>query len=114
MTGSDPRIPVYFGAALDVAPGVALLVEGDTPVPPGAAVARFAPRATLGHAVGCPCCAPRGPVAEALGRLFLAHMRGRSAPLRAIVAVTCSEAGHDAVRAALRADPLSRARFRLL
>ncbi len=113
MAASDIRIPVYFGALADAAPNTALLVEGDAPAPAGIAVARFVPRAMFGHAIGCVCCAPRGPVAEALSRLFLTEARGRGAPLRGVVAVTCSEAGRQAVRLALDADPLSRARFRL-
>ena len=113
MPDSDPRIPVRFGALSDAAPGTALLVEGDAPVPASVAVARFTPRLGFGHAAGCTCCAARGPVAEGLSRLFLAHARGRDAPLRVVVGVTRSEAGRRAVRAALDADPLSRARFRL-
>jgi hypothetical protein len=113
MPGSDSRIPVRFGALSDAGPGTALLVEEEAPVPAGIAVARFTPRLGFGHAAGCACCIARGPVAEGLSRLFLAHARGRNPPLRAVVAVTRSEAGRQAVWAALEADPLSRARFRL-
>jgi len=113
MPDSDPRIPVRFGALSDAAPGTALLVEGDAPVPAGVAVARFTPSTGFGHGVKCACCTPRGAVSEALSRLFLASVRGGSAPLLAVVAVTRSEAGRQAVCAALDADPLSRARFQL-
>ncbi len=113
MTASDPRLPVRFGVISDAAPDVALLIEGDAPAPAGIACARFAARPGIGHGAGCACCAPRCPAAEALARLFLARVRGQTAPFQAVVAVTSSEAGRRAVRAALGADPMSVARFRL-
>lgn len=113
MLHTDSRIPVHFGALSDAEPGIALLIEGDTPAPPGAAYARFMVRSPFGHTTGCTCCAPRGPAAEALTRLFLAGVRGVAGPFRGVVAVASSKAGRRAVRVALDADPLSAARFRL-
>ncbi len=79
----------------------------------GRPVARFRLAPGLaGHAPGCACCVPRGPVAEALGRLFLARARGEVAWFRS-VAVLASLAGEAAVRAALAEDQVSAGRFRL-
>jgi hypothetical protein len=66
-----------------------------------------------GHPMGCTCCTPRGPVADALGRLFLARARREVPWFSAVVAVARTEAGADAVRAALRDDVVTTARFRL-
>ena len=110
----DDRLAVRFGRSGEARAGEALLVEGEAPVPPGHPVARFRLRAGLfGHPVGCACCAPRGPVAEALGRLFLARARGEVAFFHAVVAVTATPAGEAAVRAALAEDQVSAGRFRL-
>jgi len=101
-----------------------LLIEGDAPRDGDApvhgaapatrpAVARFTlPVRIATHPLGCICCAPRGPVAEALGRLFLARARGELPWFRSVVAVTHSAAGADAVRAALAGDVVTAARFR--
>jgi hypothetical protein len=106
----DPRIPLHFGPLAEAAADAALLIEGDAPAPPGRVVARFvAP--TGFHPVGCACCEPRGPVAEALGRLFLARARG-GPWFSAVQAVTRSTAGRAAVRAALAVDKLIAARYR--
>ena len=96
-----------------VAPDDALLIEGVAPAPVGHAVERFrlSPR-LAGHPLGCPCCIPRGPVAEALGRLFLARARGEAVWFRS-VAVLATPAGEAAVRAALAEDQVSAGRFRL-
>lgn len=110
----DLRLPVRLGRAETVGPGEALLVEGDGRVPPEHVVARFrlaAPRRW--HPADCACCAPRGAVAETLGRLFLARARGEVAFFTAVVAVATTEAGEAAVRAALAHDQLCAARFRL-
>ena len=107
----DTRIPVGFGpAALDG--GTALLVEGDAPAPAGTPVARFTLPVATGHSAGCPCCAPRGPVAAALGGLFLARAKGEAAWFERVVALTQGARGREAVLAALANDPLVSARFR--
>jgi hypothetical protein len=63
--------------------------------------------------MGCACCTPRGPVAEALGRLFLARTRGDGAFFRSVVAVVTTSGGRTAVRAALAQDQVCAGRFRL-
>jgi hypothetical protein len=111
---ADGRLAVRFGLGEDAEPGEALLAEGEDPLPPGHPVARFSLRPGLrGHPIGCACCSPRGPVAEALGRLFLARARGEVAFFRSVVAVTATPAGEAAVRAALAEDQVSAGRFRL-
>lgn len=102
------RIGLGFGGA--VRAGDAVLIEGDGVAPEAAAVERFRLEANPLHGIGCLCCAPRGPAAEALGRLFLARARG-TAPLFSRVAVVASPAGVSAVRAALEGDAVTRARF---
>jgi hypothetical protein len=114
VESSDDRVPVRFGSAEAAGQDDALLVEGDTVAPPGHAVAlfRLGPGLT-GHPFGCACCVPRGPVAEALGRLFLARARGEVAFFRSVVALVATPAGEAAVRAALAEDQVSAGRFRL-
>jgi hypothetical protein len=111
----DSRLVVRFGSAADVPAGrVALLIEDGARAPlAGVPVARFVVPATTRHHFGCACCLPRGPVAEALGRLFLARARGEAALFDSVVAVTHTPAGAAAVRAALGGDVVTRARFRL-
>jgi hypothetical protein len=113
VESSDDRVPVRFGSGDAAGPDAALLVEGDTVVPPGHAVVRFRlGPGLIGHPFGCACCVPRGPVAEALGRLFLARARGEVAFFRLVVVVATPE-GEAAVRAALAEDQVSAGRFRL-
>jgi hypothetical protein len=108
----DGRIWVRFGTVDEAEPGEALLIEGQVPTG-GPAVARFVVPARIGgHPAGCNCCAPRGPVATALGALFLARARGELPWFRSMVAVTQSAAGAAAVRAAMEEDVVTRARFR--
>jgi hypothetical protein len=111
---ADDRVPVRFGSADTAGPCDALLVEGEAPVPAGHAMAWFRVSTGLpGHCLGCPCCTPRGPVAEALGRLFLARARAEAPFFNAVVAVVATPAGNASVRAALAEDQLSAGRFRL-
>jgi hypothetical protein len=114
VESSDDRVPVRFGSVDAAGPDAALLVEGDAVVPAGHAVVqiRLGPGLT-GHPFGCACCVPRGPVAEALGRLFLARARSEVAFFRSVVAVVATPAGEAAVRAALAEDQVSAGRFRL-
>lgn len=113
----DARVPVRFAApdqpGDQAGPEDALLIEGDAPAPPGHAMARFVLPEKPAHPIGCACCLPRGPVAEALTKLFLARVRGEVAFFRAVVALPASAAGAAAIRAALADDPLVSARFRL-
>ena len=107
----DARLPVRFGTPDQAGPEAALLIEGDVPAPSGVLAARFV-LAQGGHSAGCACCAPRGPAAEALRRLFLTRARGGQL-FREVVAVVRGQAGEAAVRAALSDDLLASARFRL-
>ncbi len=114
MATDDARIGVRFGAAGDAGPDDALLIEGDAPADRPAAARFNLPARIATHPRGCTCCTPRGPVAEALGRLFLARARGNLPWFRSVVAVTRNDAGADAVRAALTSDMVTTARFREL
>jgi hypothetical protein len=110
----DARIPVRFADAAPVAADAAWLIQGDAAAPPGAAVARFVlPDRLPSHPTDCACCVPRGPVAEALTRLFLARARGEAAFFRQVIAVPADAAGRSAISAALRDDPMLAGRFRL-
>ncbi len=62
------------------------------------------------HLPGCTCCAPRGPLARALARLFLARVRGEVAHFDDVVLAD----GFDqtALDAALTQDVVVAARFR--
>jgi hypothetical protein len=114
MMATEDRVPVRFDATDAARSDEALLVEGDVAVPAGHAVGRFTLAPGLfGHPLGCACCTPRGPVADALGRLFLARARGEVAFFRSVVAVVATPAGEAAVRAALAQDQVSAGRFRL-
>ncbi len=106
----DGRIPVVLGGV--AGKGDAVLLEGEGVLPAGVAAARFMVSAG-GHAIGCACCVPRSDAARALGRLFLARARGEVAAFRRVVAVTTSEAGRAAVKAAVAGDVVASARFRL-
>ncbi len=107
----DARLPVRFGTPDQAGPERALLIEGDAPAPPGVPFARFVLAPGI-HPASCACCAPRGPVAEALARLFLDRARG-GAPFREVIALVRGPTGEEAVRAAVTADQLAAARFRL-
>jgi hypothetical protein len=108
----DPRIGVRFGTIDEAGPGETLLIEGGAVADrPGATHFVLTPRNAT-HSLGCACCAPRGPVAEALGRLFLARARGEVPWFRSVVAATHSIAGREAVRTALTEDVVTSARFR--
>jgi len=117
----DPRVPdsrliVRFGTLADAGPSDAVLIEdgvpANTPLPAAIPVARFAVPATS-HRLGCACCLPRGPVAVALARLFLARARGEAPLFDTVIAVARGPAGVAAVRAALIDDVVTCARFRL-
>jgi hypothetical protein len=112
-SASDTRIPVIFGTTVKT-DGVltAALVEGDRPAPAAAFIQRFTPPSPTGHAIGCACCAPRGPAAIALATLFRARATGAAPYFRAVL-INASPAGETAIRAALCEDPYAAARFRL-
>lgn len=91
----DARIPVLFAPVAESGPGDLLLTEADLSGAPG-------------HSAGCGCCAPRGALAQALHRLFLARVRGEVAFFRRVV-VTAPAAG---LREALTGDTFLAGRYR--
>ena len=115
----DARVPVRIGAVAEAGPDDALLIEGDGPAPDGVPLERFrVPVFEIGpagpHRIGCACCTPRVPVADALARLFLARARGDSGFFQSVLAVPLGAAGAAAIRAALDSDQMAASRFRLL
>jgi hypothetical protein len=107
----DARIPVMFAPAASAGRGDAVLIEGEGTAPEGVPVARLA-APPPGHATGCTCCAPRGPVAEALHRLFLARARGGCAFFTRVVVCAGAE-GEAAIRQALAGDAFLAGRYRV-
>ena len=107
----DARIRVHvLSPGESPAPGMAILAEA-----PAAALAPAMAVFTLegAHAPACACCGARGPVAEALDRLFLGRVRGEFPWFTAIAALPRSDDGAEAIRRTLREDQASSARFRL-
>lgn len=110
----DARIPVRFVAQGQAHEACAWLAQDGAGVPASVPVVRFSlPPSPVGHPAACSCCIPRGPVEEALGRLFLARVRGEVPFFRTVIAVASNDLGVAAIKAALRTDPVSQARFRL-
>jgi hypothetical protein len=110
----DSRVKLRIGTLGEAGPTDALLVEGKVSLPAGTPYVRFVLPAATAHAIGCACCLPRGPVAEALSLLFLQRVRGEVAHFDEILAVPAGAAGEAAIRAALQNDPVVSARFRLV
>ncbi|MBO1075985.1 hypothetical protein [Roseomonas marmotae] len=110
----DARTPVRLLAhAAEAPPGAVVLAEDGAALPPGTArVERYATPAATAHPIGCACCQPRSPAAIALDRLFLARMRGETPWFKEIVALAVTDAGRQAVLAALQQDNVISARFR--
>jgi len=104
----DARIPVLPAPAVDGERAAWLLEAGHDAPADAVAVERFASALPV-HPAGCACCAPRGPIAEALRRLFLARAKG---PFFTVVRVAASAAGEAAVRDVLDSDPLVSGWFR--
>lgn len=102
----DARIPVVFGSRRDAQEGDVVLA-GVLDGPPGPDLA-----GPGGHGAGCACCVARTPAAQALGRLFTQRARGEVAFFRRVLVE--GQALEAAVRAALQADPVAAARFRLV
>ncbi len=125
-SGSEMRIPVFFGAATGQAAAggaaagqaageTAWLVEDGLAMPDeGYAVGFILPPPKFGeaagHPAGCFCCTPRGPAAEALTRMFRARSMG-TAPFFKRIVVLGSAAGSAAVREALAQDVVTKARY---
>jgi hypothetical protein len=104
------RIPLVFHGEPE--PGDAVLIEGDAQAPPGTYTIRFNLSAQTSHPVGCACCVPRGPVAEALAGAFRDRATGKAPFFNCILVLAESPAGEAAIRAALAQDVLVMARFR--
>ena len=108
----DARIPIHLLKPGETpAPGMALLAEAPAEVS-ATAMALFS--LTGAHVPACACCGVRGPVAEALDRLFLGRVRGTLPWFSAIAALPQSAEAAEAIRQTLREDQASFARFRLL
>jgi G3E family GTPase len=105
--GSDTRIAVVLGGA----PGAtdAVLVEAGVAAPAGLYISRFS---VTVHTAGCLCCQPRSGAGQALAQLFRDRATG-SAPFFSRLIVVASQAGEQAVSAAIKTDMLCRARYRL-
>jgi hypothetical protein len=117
---ADGRIPVAtvdseaaLAVFLALRPGAAILAESPPgPLPEGAvAQARFDPRVPA-HAIACHCCSGRTPMAQALDRLFLARVKGRTPWFRQVVALLPAAEARDALAATLRDDAVTAGRYR--
>lgn len=107
----DARIPIHLLKPGETpAPGMAVLAEAPAEVS-APAMALFS--LSGAHVPACTCCGVRGPVAEALDRLFLGRVRGALPWFTAIAALPQSAEAAEAIRKTLRDDPASSARFRL-
>lgn len=108
----DARLPVHLLTPGEIpAPGMAVLAEApSTALAPAMALFSL----TGAHVPACACCGMRGPVAEALDRLFLGRVRGTLPWFTAIAALPQSADAAEAIRKTLRDDPTSSARFRLV
>ncbi len=89
----------------------AILAEAGHEPPSGNYAITFA-RGKPGHIIGCTCCTPRSPVADALTAMFRARATGK-APFFKRVVVLASPEGEAVVRDAVVNDVLSAARYRL-
>jgi len=112
IADADMRIPVVFDDT-DAGPADAWLLEEGRTAPAWAYAVTFAlPNSPFGHATGCACCTPRGPAADALAAMFRARATG-TAPFFGRVIVLASAAGEAAIRAAVEADVIASARYRV-
>jgi hypothetical protein len=108
----DARIPIHLLKRGETpAPGMALLAEAPTEAS-APATALFSLNGA--HVPACACCGVRGPVAEALDRLFLGRVRGEFPWFTAIAALPQSPEAAEAIRQTLRDDQACFARFRLV
>jgi hypothetical protein len=105
-----PLIPIAFGSANEARSDDAVLQEGR-----GASAAGhewFTIEPGLGHPMRCACCTPRNAAGRALGRLLLARGRGTAPFFGRVVVAAKTDAGREAVLAAVADDPLASACFR--
>jgi hypothetical protein len=101
------RIPIVMGGC--PADDDAVLVEAGQTMPAAGYAVEFA-AGKAGHPLSCACCTQRGPVADALGRMFRARATG-AAPFFKRVVVLASAAGQASVHAALMDDVVTGARY---
>jgi hypothetical protein len=106
----DMRIPVLFGDSSGQTDAVWLVETGLQPPVPGHTEYFASPPAKFGHVLGCTCCTPRGPAADALSRLFRARATGTAPFFKRVIALA-SPAGEAAIRDAITADVLAAARY---
>ena len=99
------RIPTLF--QIPLAPGDAVLVLGDTPLPPDRPAARAAPGR---HEINCACCLGRSQIATALTNLLLARTRGETRWFNRVVILGSKEDWRE-VQQAIIEDRLAAARF---
>jgi hypothetical protein len=109
VSDTDMRIPLVMGEKPE--PSDAILVEDGLDMPQTGYAVQFS-AGRPGHGLSCFCCTPRGPVANALGRMFRERATG-SAPFFKRVVVLASPAGENAVREALTGDVVTAARYRI-
>jgi hypothetical protein len=109
---SDMRIPVLFGDHQAETDDAYLEESGSGPLISGYSERFTLPPVKLGHIIGCNCCTPRGPAADALSRMFRARATG-AAPFFKRVIVYASPAGEAAIRDAIAGDVVTAARYHL-
>jgi hypothetical protein len=109
ISDTDMRIPIVMGDRPE--PADAVLVEEGLEMPETGYAVRFVP-GKPGHGLSCVCCTLRGPVADALGRIFRERATG-VAPFFKRVVILASPSGEDAVREAVAMDVVSAARYRV-
>lgn len=120
MPWLDARIPLEtvtdeaaLAAALASGKPAAVLAEAPPPSLPAGAVALASfDLSGPSHAVGCGCCAGRGPAATALDRLFQARTRGACGWFERVVALAETELARAEIAATLKDDAVTAARFR--
>jgi hypothetical protein len=120
MPWLDARIPLEIvtdqaALAIALAAGspAAVLAEAPPPALPASAVALVSfDLSGPAHALGCACCAGRGPAATALDRLFQARVRGACRWFDRVVALAETDLARAELAAALKDDALTAARFR--
>lgn len=108
MMRIDARLPVRFGPLNSRQAHEAVLTDAGEAAAPSASFAG----GPGGHAPDCACCTPRSAAGVALAGLFRDRALAGGVAFRGVLAVVGPD-GEAAVRAALGADPVACARFRL-
>jgi hypothetical protein len=108
----DARVPVVFGELDAAMEDDAMLIEAET-MPQGRVGISFQPGPGV-LAAGCACCTPRGPLAQALGDMFMSRAKGSVPSFRRVIAIAATAEGRATMLAALTEDPVCAARFRVV